>query len=169
MYAGSEWQLPHSWGICLRSILPFHPALRLIALSGSSAVASPPWQFTQLSPFSTWMSNFKLSALTPSGSGSAEWQSRQEFVVCPQAEDADSTSRTKVAIGPATKFRNLFRKMSINAHTGHVHEGNQRKGADPLFRTGWLPAFQQRQQQPYEAGQAKGQHSQNLTVNRSYF
>ncbi len=33
--AGLEWQDPHSCGICLRSILPFHPALRLIAWSGS--------------------------------------------------------------------------------------------------------------------------------------
>ena len=35
----------------LRSILPFHPALRLMALSGSSLVGSPPWQLVQVSPF----------------------------------------------------------------------------------------------------------------------
>src|SRR5207302_3106456 len=44
MYAGSEWQLPHKFGICLRSILPFQPAFRLMAFSGSSLVGSPPWQ-----------------------------------------------------------------------------------------------------------------------------
>src|ERR1019366_2013651 len=53
--SASEWQEAQSSGICLRSILPFHPAVRLIALSGSSLLASPPWHAAQVSPFWAWM------------------------------------------------------------------------------------------------------------------
>src|SRR5208282_3417213 len=83
MYAGLEWQEPHNCGICLRSILPFHPALRLIAWSGSSLAASPPWQLAQVKPFWAWMSWLNVSWVTPNGSGNAEWQSRQEFLDWP--------------------------------------------------------------------------------------
>ena len=64
--------LPHNCGICLRSILPFHPAFRLMALSGSSLVGSPPWQLAQVRPFCACMSWLNFSWLTPSGSGKAE-------------------------------------------------------------------------------------------------
>src|SRR5271157_2105080 len=65
-------ELPHNCGICLRSILPFQPAFRLMALSGSSLVGSPPWQLVQVKPFCACMSWLNFSWVTPRGSGKAE-------------------------------------------------------------------------------------------------
>src|SRR5271157_2503542 len=134
MYAGSEWQLPHNCGICLRSILPFHPALRLMALSASSLVGSPPWQLAQVKPLGACMSWLNFSWLTPRGSGNAEWQSKHEFVVCPHPRLAESSKR------PAGKSkrarpsnRMLLREIPINTHSCPVGKSKDGNSSNPAL------------------------------------
>ena len=125
--------VPHSWGICLRSILPFQPALRLMALSGSSLVGSPPWQLAQVKPFCACMSWLNFSWLTPSGSGRRNGSPGKSFYSArwPRRPRASGSLP-----GPRSNNLPLLREVAINGHTCHISKGKDSDSCDPLLGAG---------------------------------
>src|SRR5512141_597159 len=101
------------------------------------------------------MSWLNLSRLKPRGSGKAEWQSMQEFVVCPCAKHAATTKPASRKQRAARDDRSLFRQMAIDTHPCYVGKGKDCEPCDPLLRTCRLVTFKKRQQSPPQTDEAE--------------
>src|SRR5271165_4310003 len=115
------------------------------------------------------MSWLNFSWLTPKGSGKAEWQSRQEFLVCPYPglkQTARQPAKSNQRAWPSK--RALFRKMPIKTHTCYVSESEDGNSRNPPLGVGRLIAFEERQQKPQHRGRAEDQNTQHLSVDEPY-
>src|SRR5262249_7179092 len=113
------------------------------------------------------MSWLNFSWVTPSSSGSTEWQSRQEFFVCACASPANNTS-----IASNFTFRTrqmLLRKVTIDRHACYIRQSKNCKSCNPGLRTRGMTAFKKRQHQPRERYQAEAQYDYHFAVDHPQF
>ena len=73
MRSTSEWQLPQTPTVVVRSGLPMKPAADDIATVTSSDVGSPPWQLAHPIPFWPWTLSFHCWAMSCCVSSIAVW------------------------------------------------------------------------------------------------
>src|SRR6476646_9583275 len=167
MNAGSEWQLPQSLGISARLIFPLKPAFLPMEISGSSLVASPPWQLAQVSPFCAWISWLNFCSVTPRLSVKIEWHSRHEFFVwaCAAAASSKPAATTR-RHREANKAGDLLCKVAINGHSYDVCESHNCQRIDP---PSGASAVNKRQHQPDRSRHSESQHTQNYAIHEKYF
>src|SRR2546428_10480587 len=115
------------------------------------------------------MSWVNIASLTPRGSGNAEWQSRQEFLVCAKPK-VPSSSRTASGSERAGRSESaLFCQVSINTHTCYVSQSKDCKSGNPAFGRRGVFALEKWQQKPQQGDCAEGYYTQNLPVDEPHF